>query len=83
MEHPWEGGTKVYINGLGHMTKIVVMVEEAFWNQKSDELKAWHTALGIEVLHLHLRFYGKVKFGILCLKMGKMSLYHTVNLNLI
>ena len=22
MESPWEGGTKVYINGLGHMTKM-------------------------------------------------------------
>ena len=22
VEPPWEGGTKVYINGLGHMTKI-------------------------------------------------------------
>ena len=22
MEHLWEGGTKVYINGLGHMTKM-------------------------------------------------------------
>ena len=22
MEPPWEGGKKVYINGLGHMTKI-------------------------------------------------------------
>ena len=22
VEPPWEGGTKVYINGLGHMTKM-------------------------------------------------------------
>ena len=22
VEHPWEGGTKVYINGPGHMTKM-------------------------------------------------------------
>ena len=25
MEPPWEGGTKVYINGPGHMTKIAAM----------------------------------------------------------
>ena len=25
MEPPWEEGTKVYINGLGNMTKIAVM----------------------------------------------------------
>ena len=25
MEPPWEGGTKVYINGPGHMTKVAAM----------------------------------------------------------
>ena len=25
MEHPWEGGKKVYINGQGHMTKMATM----------------------------------------------------------
>ena len=25
MEPPWEGGTKVYINGTGHMTKMAAM----------------------------------------------------------
>ena len=25
MESPWEGGTKVYINGPGHMTKMAAM----------------------------------------------------------
>ena len=25
VEPPWEGGTKVYINGLGHMTKMATM----------------------------------------------------------
>ena len=24
MEHPWEGGKKVYINGQGHMTKMAI-----------------------------------------------------------
>ena len=25
MEHPWEGGKKVYTNGQGHMTKMAAM----------------------------------------------------------
>ena len=25
VEHPWEGGKKVYINGHGHMTKMAAM----------------------------------------------------------
>ena len=25
MEHPWEGGKKVYINGQGHMIKMAAM----------------------------------------------------------
>ena len=25
MEPPWEGGTKVFINGPGHMTKVAAM----------------------------------------------------------
>ena len=25
MEHPWEGGKKVYMNGQGHMTKMAAM----------------------------------------------------------
>ena len=25
VEPPWEGGTKVYINGPGHMTKVAAM----------------------------------------------------------
>ena len=27
VEPPWEGRTKVYINGLGHMTKMAAMVK--------------------------------------------------------
>ena len=25
VEHPWEGGMKVYINGQGHLTKMAAM----------------------------------------------------------
>ena len=27
LEPPWEGGTKVYINGRGHMTKMAAMLK--------------------------------------------------------
>ena len=26
MEHPWDGGTKVYSRGQGHMTKMAAML---------------------------------------------------------
>ena len=26
VEHPWQGGKKVYINGPGHMTKMAAML---------------------------------------------------------
>ena len=29
MEPPWEGGTKVYINDPGHMTKMAAMLKNA------------------------------------------------------
>ena len=35
MEHPWEGGKKVYINGKGHMTKMAAMAI----NRKKKTLK--------------------------------------------
>ena len=40
VEPPWEGGTKVYINGLGHMTKMTATpiygknLETSFLEQK-------------------------------------------------
>ena len=57
VELPWEGGTKVYINGLGHMTKMAAMPiygknlkNFLLQNQKSYDLKAWHVSLGTEAL---------------------------------
>ena len=29
VDPPWEGGKKVYINGLGHMTKMAAMLKNA------------------------------------------------------
>ena len=58
MEPPWEGGTKVYINGPGHMTKRAAMPiygknhkNLLLQNQKSYDLETWHVALGTEALH--------------------------------
>ena len=54
VEPPWEGGTKVYINGPGHMTKMAAMPiygKKTFknlllQNHKSYDLETWHVALG-------------------------------------
>ena len=85
VEPPWEGGTKVYING--HMTKMAAMPiycktfkNLLLQNQKSYDLETWHVALGTQALqnlykwwpwvNLDL-FYGKVKLGHLYVWMGK------------
>ena len=50
-------GTKVYINGLGHMTKMGAMpfMVKTFknlllHNQKSYALETWHAAFGTQAL---------------------------------
>ena len=54
MEPHWEGGTKVYINGLGHMTKMAAMpiygknLKNLLQNQKSYDLETWHVSLGTQ-----------------------------------
>ena len=57
VEPPWEGGTKVYINGPGHMTKMAAMPiygknlkNLLLQNQKSYNLETWHVALGTQAL---------------------------------
>ena len=54
---PWEGGTKVYINGPGHMTKTAAMPiygknlkNLLLQNQKSYDLETWYVALGTKAL---------------------------------
>ena len=48
MEHPCEGGKKVYINGHGHMTKVATMAinRKTFknlllQNQKANDFETW------------------------------------------
>ena len=48
MEHPWEGGKKVYINGQGHMTKMAAMAINRkkiknllLQNQKANDFETW------------------------------------------
>ena len=57
VEPPWEGGTKVYINGPGHMTKMAAMPiygktlkNLLLQNQKSYDLETWHVASGTQAL---------------------------------
>ena len=58
VEPPWEGGTKVYIKGPGHMTKMAAMPiygknlkkNLLLQNQKSCDLETWHVASGTQAL---------------------------------
>ena len=63
VEPPLEGGTKVYINGPGHLTKMAAMpiILKTFKNllqkQKSCDLETWHVALGTQAeLELELLY---------------------------
>ena len=53
---PSEGGTKVYINGPGHMTKMATTpiygktFKTLLQNQKSYDLETWHAASGTQAL---------------------------------
>ena len=50
MEHPWEGGKKVYINGQGHMTKMASMAinRKTFKNLLLQNQKANDFDLGVK-----------------------------------
>ena len=58
MEHPWEGGKKVYINGRGHMTKMAAM---AINRKKRLKIFFFRTRrpmiLKLGVKHLGLELY--------------------------
>ena len=56
VEPPWEGGTKVYINDPGHMTKMAAMLKNAqnlkkilLQNHWANCLETWHVASGYVV----------------------------------
>ena len=56
VEPPWEGGTKVYINGPGHMTKMAAMPIYGKNLQKSNSPEAdfpetWYVASGTPAHH--------------------------------
>ena len=54
MEHPWEGGRKVYINGQSLMTKMAAMAINRkknfknllLQNQKANDFETWCEASG-------------------------------------
>ena len=57
VEPPWEGGTKDYINGPGHITKMAAMPIHGkshknllLQNQKSYYLETWHVASETQAL---------------------------------
>ena len=54
VEPPWEGGMKVYINGLGHMTYFMVKTLKylLLQNQKSYDLETWHVSLGTQAIQI-------------------------------
>ena len=55
MEHPKEVGTKAYINGPDHMTKMAAMAinrKKIFLqNHKVYDFETWHEASGKGALH--------------------------------
>ena len=84
VEPPWEGGTKVYINDPGHMTKMATMLKTfrnlLLWNQWTDFHETWYLASGTPAHYSLYKwwpwvdldlFYGKVKFGNLGFSIGK------------
>ena len=57
VEHSWQRGKKVYINGSGHMTKMAAMPiygknlkNLLLQNQKSYDLETWHVATVTQAL---------------------------------
>ena len=59
MEPPWEGGKKVYINGLGHMTKMAAMPIYGKNLKKSSSLEpeVRTMILKLGLYHLGLKLY--------------------------
>ena len=59
MEPPWEVGTKVYINGPGHMTKMAAMPiygknlskNLLLQNRRADFHETWYVASGTPAHH--------------------------------
>ena len=86
VEPPWEGGTKVYINSPGHMTKMAAMpiygknLNLLLQNRRVNFHETWYVASETPAHHSLYKwwpwsdldlFYGKVKFGTLGFSIGK------------
>ena len=59
MEHPKEVGTKVYINGPDHMTKMAAMAINRkknifLQNNKVYDFETWHEAQGKELYIVYI-----------------------------
>ena len=62
MEPPWEGGTKVFINGPGHMTKMAAMPiygknpskNLLLQNRRADFHETWYVASGTPSHHSYI-----------------------------
>ena len=55
MKHLWEGGTNVFINKPGHMTKMAAMpiygkYPSKIFSSGTDFNETWHEELGTRVL---------------------------------
>ena len=57
VEPPWEGGTKVCINGRGHMTKMAAIpiygknLKNLLQNRMADFHETWYVASGTPAHH--------------------------------
>ena len=58
VEPPWEGGTKVYINDPGHMTKMAAMLKTfknlLLWNRWTDFHETWYLASGLRLIIVYI-----------------------------
>ena len=58
VEPLWEGGTKVYINGPGHMTKMAATPiygknpSKLLQNRRADFQETWYVASGTHARHI-------------------------------
>ena len=87
VDPPWDRGTKVYSNGLWHMTNMAAMPiygknlkKSSSLEAKVNDLESLYAASGTRVLPSLIKwwawvdlelFYGKVKFDPLCFCMRK------------
>ena len=63
MEPPWKGGKKVYINGLGHMTKMAAMpiIGKSLQNPSPTELIVKEASKHCTFLDITIETTGLVK----------------------